>query len=536
MERSGPLPAVAFHRLTFRRGTVLSARFEPDGRSVVYVAAFENNPPALFVTRRDGTESRDRGLANTDIAAVSNAGEMALVRRAGYDVSWPYTAGTLERTAVESGEPREVLTGIVAADWTADGSRMAILRQAGSHLRVEYPPGTLVHDSADTITRVRITRDGARLAFAEKEVGFGKNWIIRVWDGRTLRALPTGAASDILDFAWSADGREVWFTEVNGGFTTHDVNAIDLAGHIRVVARLPIAFHLYDVSPDGAVLAGRADVRSSTIASIDGEARERDISWLDMSEVDDLTADGSLALMTEFGEGGGVGRWSIFTRRTNGLPAVRIGEGQAFALSPDGTRALGLRRGTPPTLVVLPLAAGDVVDLPNPGRLDYHCATWMPDGRRVAFAAQEEGHGLRYWIQSPGEAPRPISPEGIEAYPGMHQVSPDGRWLATMQGDAILVQSLADGTARRFPRESAGGVSRWARDGRSVFVFSAKRSTTVDKLDTVTGERRPWKQLSPPDAAGVLGITGVLISDDERSYVYTYVRDLTDLFVVDGWK
>ena len=533
----GAAPSVVtFHRLTFRRGAVLSARFEPDARAVAYTAAFEEGPPELYVVRRDGTESRLRGLKNTDVLAMSTGGEMALLAHGTFDVSWPTSGGVLERTAIESGEPRQVLTGIISADWPADGSRMAVLRQAGSRVRVEYPVGTIVYDSVDTITRVRVTRDGARLVFAEKGRGFGKNWIVRIWDRGTLRAFPIDAAADTLDFAWSADGREVWFSEVQGGATTHNLRALALDGRTRTVAYLPIAFHLYDVSPDGAVLAGRSEIRSSSIASIGGEPRERDISWLDMSETDDLSADASLALMTEFGEGGGVGRWSVFTRATNGSPAVRIGEGQAFALSPDRTRALALRRGTPPTLVALPLGAGDPVAFPNPGQFDYFCAAWMADGVRIVFAAQEEGHGLRYWMQAPGGTPRPISVEGIEAYPGMHQVSPDGRWLATMLGDQILIQNVDDGTTRRFPRESAGGVARWTRDGRQVFVFSANRAPAVGKLDVTTGERRPWRTLSPADPAGVLGVTAVQISDDERSYVYTYQRDLTDLFVVDGWK
>jgi len=33
----------AFHQLTFRRGTITSARFAPDGQTIIYSAAWDDN-------------------------------------------------------------------------------------------------------------------------------------------------------------------------------------------------------------------------------------------------------------------------------------------------------------------------------------------------------------------------------------------------------------------------------------------------------------------------------------------------------------
>lgn len=69
-----------FTRLTFRRGLVQSARFAPDGETVVYGASWEGAPFEIFVTRADARESRTLGLGNADIFALSGKGDLAIFR------------------------------------------------------------------------------------------------------------------------------------------------------------------------------------------------------------------------------------------------------------------------------------------------------------------------------------------------------------------------------------------------------------------------------------------------------------------------
>ena len=45
-----PVASPSYHRLTFEAGTVYSARFAPDGQSIVYSAAWDNKPMQLFST------------------------------------------------------------------------------------------------------------------------------------------------------------------------------------------------------------------------------------------------------------------------------------------------------------------------------------------------------------------------------------------------------------------------------------------------------------------------------------------------------
>ena len=52
-----PVPPPAFHILTFDQGYVWSARFTPDGQSVVYGAAWKGNPLQLFSVRLGSVDS-----------------------------------------------------------------------------------------------------------------------------------------------------------------------------------------------------------------------------------------------------------------------------------------------------------------------------------------------------------------------------------------------------------------------------------------------------------------------------------------------
>jgi len=75
---------------------------------------------------------------------------------------------------------------------------------------------------------------------------------------------------------------------------------------------------------------------------------------------------------------------------------------------------------------------------------------------------------------------------------------------------------------------------RWAKE-RNV-VFLGKRGETacpVSRLNIETGNRTGWKTFSPPDVAGITGVACPRISADEEHYVFGYIRNLSDLFLVE---
>src|SRR5207302_10135397 len=107
----------------------------------------------------------------------------------------------------------------------------------------------------------------------------------------------------------------------------------------------------------GRPLAGRGGARLSARFGAVGGKAERTLSWLDESLVADLSRDGRFLLFSEVGGGGG-SRGAIYLRPTGGGDAVRLGEGFALALSPEGTWARTMESRTPPRLILLPAGAG----------------------------------------------------------------------------------------------------------------------------------------------------------------------------------
>jgi len=92
------------------------------------------------------------------------------------------------------------------------------------------------------------------------------------------------------------------------------------------------------------------------------------------------------------------------------------------------------------------------------------------------------------------------------------------------------------------PRPGAGWTKgatplQWSADGRSLYVTTETDiPMSIRKLDLQTGRSELVKKLVPPDMAGVQTIAAPLVTRDGRTYAYTYMRLLGDLYVADGLK
>src|SRR5437016_6244982 len=126
--------SVRFRQITFRRGQVAGARFTSGQQAIVYAAQRENDPRQFYVAASDSVTSRALGFEGFSLAAVSKSGELALVRSGG---TANITGGTLYRVAINGGPSQHVDRNIFAADWSADGNRLAVVRVVAGAQRSE---------------------------------------------------------------------------------------------------------------------------------------------------------------------------------------------------------------------------------------------------------------------------------------------------------------------------------------------------------------------------------------------------------------
>jgi dipeptidyl aminopeptidase/acylaminoacyl peptidase len=272
---------------------------------------------------------------------------------------------------------------------------------------------------------------------------------------------------------------------------------------------------------------------------LQGDTRERDMSFLDYSFAADLTPDAGVLLFDEEGEAGGA-NYTVFVRKADRSPVVRLGEGNAMAISPDGKWALSMLPVPNSPIILLPTGTGEKRQLAAAGVSPEQAATWLPDSQSILFAGSEPGHRLRLYVQDiVGGKPRAISPEGVvAALPGF-AVSPDGKAVAAIGPDRKATLFPIDGGQAREIRGPADGEFplRFSADGRFLYLW--KRGDVparVTRLEIATGKRETWKDLIPADPSGVERISNVLVTPDTRGYAYCFTRLLSDLFVVEGLK
>ena len=58
----------------------------------------------------------------------------------------------------------------------------------------------------------------------------------------------------------------------------------------------------------------------------------------------------------------------------------------------------------------------------------------------------------------------------------------------------------------------------------------------IHLVNLETGQRTLWKTFDAPDPAGILRMNPYFIAEDGQSYVYSYRREVGDLFLVEGLK
>jgi serine/threonine protein kinase len=532
VRRSSP----SFQQMTFRRGSVSAARFAPDGQTVVYSAEWGGKPGEIFSVRPASRESRPFGLSEATLLGMSRSEELAVKLRPRL---WSgFFHGTLARVPFGGGAPREIMENVQDADWSPDGT-LAVLRFGpGVRWVVEYPPGKDLYEEREApVVAMRVSPDGKHVALAEGGFLFARS-SIDVVDGSGRKVVLARVRGTGL--AWSPSGNEVWFSEEEGTGGASSIWAVDMSGSKRLILRHAGHMVLQDVSRDGTVLVSVEHQQVTIVWKPAGASRETDAGWLDGSNAVDMSADGRTLLFNEMGAGAGEDG-AFFLRRSDGSPAIRLGEGLANTLSADGRWVLAKTRGD--HLLRVPTGAGETMRIKVP----IEAGQWwfFPDGRRILVNGQLPNGKTRFYsVDLNGGSYRQIAPDGFDSFFGEVPISPDGKRIdsqAETPGEGlgrvtIKLFPTDGGPAQAVPGfEPDDVVIRWAGDGKALFVFKRDRlPAPVYRLDLETGRREPWLELMPADPAGVTRIPIVVLTPDGKSYAYNLARDLSDLYLIRG--
>ena len=519
-----------FHRVTFREGSVSAARFSPDWQDVLYTAAWDAGPGRIYQAHPGSPESRDLDLPESRLLAVSSKGDLAFLQG-------PFTPdgfGTLARNSITGGQPRQLLENVRLADWSPDAMEMAIVRSVDGKYRLEYPVGKVLAESPFAPFAIRISPDGQRVAYTNFTMGtrIGLFVVDRAGKVQDLGAI-SGQTSEleVAPLCWTPDSREVWFRSYDSS-DLNTIYSIGMNGTRRVVARFPGRVTLFEIAADGRILLSTENGRKGIRGLAPGEEVDRDLSCLDSSRLRGLSADGSLILADVLGESGGP-KGSIYMRRTIGTAPVRLGDGVAYTLSPDGKWVAGFSsRDTGNRMFeLMPTGPGEVVK-------SKMVVGWLAGTRNYLVLEKSPGKGIRLeaW-DAATNTQRPVSPNGMPDSDDFPLVSSDGRQFLTTGPDGERHIYSIDGSE---PKPVTGlthhdRVVAWRADGRSVYITTHRnenRTIPVSIVDLDTGKRTPWREIKPivpVDEAGSLRIT-----PDGKAYAYNFTYLRSELFVAEG--
>ncbi|MBV8818208.1 MAG: serine/threonine-protein kinase, partial [Acidobacteriaceae bacterium] len=324
-----------FLQITHRPGTIVRARISADGKTVVYTARLEPAPTATYVRTQDESDGRDLHLPDgSTMLALSKQGAIAV----------RLSNGSLQRIPLAGGSPEQIDTGILDADWTPDGTKLAVARYRGpgAPYRVEFPTGTVVHETRNPPQMVRVSPDGKQVAFTETEGKQPELWVARL-EGAAKKLLTLDAGDAQRGISWSPDGREIWYGSI-APQSRGLILGVNLDGAKRQVSWMPESY-LDDVNGDKALVESFRMWSGVLVGPVDDKTKLVDLSW--HGEVVNLflTAAGK-AIFTEYGAPNGP-KYEVFMRENAAWPALRIGEGDAVSVSPDGRSVCAMLRGSP---------------------------------------------------------------------------------------------------------------------------------------------------------------------------------------------
>jgi len=530
-----PASPPTYRRLTFEEGTVYSARFAADERSIVYGAAWNGKPIQLFSTVGNSLLAQPLNVNDANLLAISRSNELAIVTHGRHNGQLETIGGMLATSPLAGGSPREVLFDVRWADWGPDG-KLAVVHPSGTQSRLEYPVGNVIYQTGGWISHIRFSPDGSKIAFLNHPGLWDDGGSVCVLDstGHSKVQVLTSQWELTSSLAWKPDGKEVWFTAAAQG-NSANLMAVSLSGKTRTLLDLPSGIALEDIASDGRVLVVLRSKRLGMAAGTLGNKDDVELSWHDWNIAKDISSDGQFILFEDASEVAGP-RYAVALRRLDGTLPERLGEGSGGGLSPDGKWAIAFSSKTPAEVSLLPVGPGEPRSL-NQAGLEHIQSGWarfLPDGQEIMVNGNQHGEALRcYLLDLGGANPRAITPAGTRCGPS----SPDGRLVAGAGPDGTkMLYPIARGPERAVSGLESNFVAvQWSQDGSALYGYlEGELPGRIFKVDIATGKRSLLQELRPGAPAGVVNLAPIVVSRDGTRFAYSYNQTLSVLYLVSG--
>ena len=454
---ANPAPTPSFQRVTFQRGNILAWQVRAR-RADGSVQRLHGRAARRRSTRRASTaRSPDRSVSRrADLLAVSSTGEL-LVLVGSDTLKSPGGTGTLARVPLSGGAPRELVEQVHNADWLTGGA-VAVQRHIDfNHDELQMPAGTRRLDYSGS--GPRSSRDGRQVAIA-RQTAAGGEVVVLDDAGKILWSAPASTTQVV----WHPNG-ELWYSRDVG--EEPGLYAVSRGGRTRAILRAS-GWVLHDIAPDGRLLLERAIARQSLRVRLDGDSKDRELSWLDGSTLAGVSTERQTLLFSETNEAG-TRAGGVYLRALDGSPAVRLADGIATAFSEDGRWALVRSVGTPARYSIVPTSAGQPIAL-DLGGASLVAAAFLPgpEPRLLATIGESADRGEVAIVTSQGVRKLGISPGFTDLAVA---VSPGGDAFAYRTGAReIALCRFEKPGCRKVSLTSDEAPIQWSADGRFLYL------------------------------------------------------------------
>jgi Tol biopolymer transport system component len=529
---------VSIQQLTFQHGMVRAARYRPDGRNIVYAAAWRGSPLGLYETALDRPESGTisvPGLTSpqSELLAVSSSSKLALLLNPHF--RHEAQTGMLALQGLYESRPETVFDSVSSADWSSDGSTLAYTiydEKDGPSIHAYSPQRHEDHliypeknSFAGWFAGVRYSPNGDLLAF-ERHRTDGQGYVV-ILNLKKKTTKTSGLYSDVAGLAWRPNGREVWFTAAPSG-NLRSIRGMDTAGHERLVYAAPDQLTLQDISKTGDLLVLRnLDSSSIFIGHLHGQAETSEVAGPDWPLLGDLSNDGKQMVYQE--SGSAFPRPVLYIRSSGDGQIKPLGEAKLSAsISPEGSAVLALTNE--PCSRVVMFAPDRPSRILTRSNLCVSSVSWLPNGQKFVFVGGDREQSSRCYVQSvDGSGLKPLS-IGENARCGL--VSPDGKYVLAGSGSdyyKVPVDQSAPPVKADYPAHYV--PIRWIAGDR-IEAIEEYGVSEIDTIDIGSGEIAGRQPIQLP--SDVESVSFLKIDAENDTYAFSATKRSSNLFVIKG--